>query len=141
MSLLLRNNNEHRTFVHNVLKLKHWIRENKPKLLLRMKNSFSCKAHLWMCFVSLPDSLGGQFPSTSHRCHHKPKRCLPIQCGTIGGALPMSPLLFHPNAKGSQIVMDLTQKTVKRQASFCNAITFTNRPITVYEQVRLKVLS
>lgn len=37
--------------------------------------------------------------------------------------------------------MDVTQKTVKRQASFCNAITFTNRPIAVYEQVRLKVLS
>uniref|UniRef100_H2TLY2 E3 ubiquitin-protein ligase NEURL1 n=1 Tax=Takifugu rubripes TaxID=31033 RepID=H2TLY2_TAKRU len=88
---------------------------------------------------ALYDSLGGQFPATSHRCHHKPKRCLPIQCGTIGGALPISPLLFHPNAKGSQIVMDLTQKTVKRQASFCNAITFTNRPVAVYEQVRLKI--
>ncbi|TKS69330.1 E3 ubiquitin-protein ligase NEURL1 [Collichthys lucidus] len=85
------------------------------------------------------DSLGGPFPSTSHRCHHKPKRCLPIQCGTIGGPLPISPLLFHPNAKGSQIVMDLAQKTVKRQGSFCNAITFCNRPVVLYEQVRLKI--
>ncbi|KAK1885829.1 E3 ubiquitin-protein ligase NEURL1 [Dissostichus eleginoides] len=85
------------------------------------------------------DSLGGPFPSTSHRCHHKPKRCLPIQYGSAGGPLPLSPLLFHPNAKGSQIVMDLTQKTVKRQASFCNAITFSNRPIVLYEQVRLKI--
>ncbi|KAG7260656.1 hypothetical protein CRUP_025970 [Coryphaenoides rupestris] len=73
------------------------------------------------------DSLGGPFPSTAHRCHHKPKRCLPIQCG---GGLALSPLLFHPQAKGSQILMDPTQKTVKRQASFCNAITFSNRPIT-----------
>lgn len=85
------------------------------------------------------DSLGGPFPSTSHRCHNKPKRCLPIQCGGGGGPIPISPLLFHPNAKGSQIVMDLTQKTVKRQGSFCNAITFSNRPIALYEQVRLKV--
>ncbi|XP_037830898.1 E3 ubiquitin-protein ligase NEURL1 isoform X4 [Kryptolebias marmoratus] len=85
------------------------------------------------------DSLGGPFPSTSHRCHHKPKRCLPIQCGSVGGPLPVSPLLFHPNAKGSQIIMDLVQKTVKRQASFCNAITFSNRPIALYEQVRLKI--
>uniref|UniRef100_A0A673AX72 Neuralized E3 ubiquitin protein ligase 1Aa n=1 Tax=Sphaeramia orbicularis TaxID=375764 RepID=A0A673AX72_9TELE len=46
----------------------------------------------------------------------------------MGGPLPVSPLLFHPNAKGSQIVMDATQKTVKRQASFCNAITFSNSP-------------
>lgn len=37
--------------------------------------------------------------------------------------------------------MDLAQKTVKRQASFCNAITFSNRPIALYEQVRLKVFS
>ncbi|XP_056312576.1 E3 ubiquitin-protein ligase NEURL1 isoform X2 [Danio aesculapii] len=85
---------------------------------------------------ALYDSLGGPFPSTAHRCHHKPKRCLPLhQCG---GVL-MSPLLFHPNAKGSQIVMDLAQRNVKRQASFCNAITFSNRPIALYEQVRLKI--
>ncbi|XP_037110562.1 E3 ubiquitin-protein ligase NEURL1 isoform X1 [Syngnathus acus] len=88
---------------------------------------------------ALYDSLGGPFPSTSHRCHHKPKRCLPIQCGSVGGPLPASPLLFHPNAKGSQIVMDLAQKIVKRQGSFCNAITFSNRPIALYEQVRLKI--
>ncbi|XP_036397911.1 E3 ubiquitin-protein ligase NEURL1 isoform X2 [Megalops cyprinoides] len=82
------------------------------------------------------DSLGGPFPATSHRCHHKPKRCLPVQqCA----GFPSSPLLFHPNAKGSQIIMDLSQKAVKRQASFCNAITFSNRPIALYEQVRLKI--
>lgn len=51
----------------------------------------------------------------------------------------VSPLLFHPSAKGSQIIMDMAQRTVKRQASFCNAITFSNRPIALYEQVRLKV--
>ncbi|XP_019735374.1 E3 ubiquitin-protein ligase NEURL1 isoform X3 [Hippocampus comes] len=88
---------------------------------------------------ALYDSLGGPFPSTSHRCHHKHKRCLPIQCGSVCGPLPASPLLFHPNAKGSQIVMDLAQKIVKRQGSFCNAITFSNRPIALYEQVRLKI--
>lgn len=126
------------------LKAKHQslITVIKPNLLLLI--CFVAKLTLSLCFCpSLPaaDSLGGPFPSTSHRCHHKPKRCLPIQCGTIGGPLPMSPLLFHPNAKGSQIVMDLAQKTVKRQASFCNAITFSNRPIALYEQVRLKVFS
>uniref|UniRef100_A0A8C3ATA9 E3 ubiquitin-protein ligase NEURL1 n=1 Tax=Cyclopterus lumpus TaxID=8103 RepID=A0A8C3ATA9_CYCLU len=80
--------------------------------------------------------MNGPFPATSHRCHHKPKRCLPIQpCGSLSSF----PLLFHPSTKGSQIVMDMSQRTVKRQASFCNAITFSNRPIAVYEQVRLKV--
>uniref|UniRef100_A0A8C3ATM2 E3 ubiquitin-protein ligase NEURL1 n=1 Tax=Cyclopterus lumpus TaxID=8103 RepID=A0A8C3ATM2_CYCLU len=80
--------------------------------------------------------MNGPFPATSHRCHHKPKRCLPIQpCGSLSSF----PLLFHPSTKGSQIVMDMSQRTVKRQASFCNAITFSNRPIAVYEQVRLKI--
>lgn len=74
------------------------------------------------------------YPTTTHRCHHKPKRCLPLQ-----PCLSSFPLLFHPSTKGSQIIMDLSQRTVKRQASFCNAITFSNRPIAVYEQVRLKI--
>uniref|UniRef100_A0A3Q2VV28 E3 ubiquitin-protein ligase NEURL1-like n=1 Tax=Haplochromis burtoni TaxID=8153 RepID=A0A3Q2VV28_HAPBU len=82
------------------------------------------------------DSLNGPFPAGPHRYHHKPKRCLPIQpCGNLSSF----PLLFHPSTKGSQIVMDMSQRTVKRQASFCNAITFSNRPIAVYEQVRLKI--
>uniref|UniRef100_A0A7M4FYZ7 Neuralized E3 ubiquitin protein ligase 1 n=1 Tax=Crocodylus porosus TaxID=8502 RepID=A0A7M4FYZ7_CROPO len=85
---------------------------------------------------TLYDSIGGPFPASSHRCHHKQKHYLPIpQCG----ALSISPLLFHPHTKGSQIIMDTTQKAVKRQASFCNAITFSNRPIVIYEQVRLKI--
>ncbi|MEE6485903.1 hypothetical protein FKM82_014446 [Ascaphus truei] len=53
--------------------------------------------------------------------------------------LVTSPLLFHPHAKGSQIIMDGTQKAVKRQASFCNAITFSNRHVVIHEQVRLKI--
>ncbi|NXX90287.1 NEUL1 ligase, partial [Centropus bengalensis] len=84
----------------------------------------------------LSDSIGGSFSASSHRCHHKQKHCLPIpQCGVLS----ISPLLFHPHTKGSQIIMDTTQKAVKRQASFCNAITFSNRPIVIYEQVRLKI--
>ncbi|KAJ3614346.1 hypothetical protein NHX12_017920 [Muraenolepis orangiensis] len=91
-------------------------------------------------FPCSPDSLGGPFPSTGHRCRRKPKRCLPIQCGGgVAGGLAISPLLFHPHAKGSQIVMDPAQKMVKRLASFCNAITFSNRAVSVYEQVRLKI--
>ncbi|XP_029466161.1 E3 ubiquitin-protein ligase NEURL1 isoform X2 [Rhinatrema bivittatum] len=82
------------------------------------------------------DSIGGPFPTAPHRCHHKQKHYMPAPpCG----GLSISPLLFHPHAKGSQIVMDMTQKAVKRQASFCNAITFSNRPVVIYEQVRLKI--
>uniref|UniRef100_A0A8C1V9H0 Neuralized E3 ubiquitin protein ligase 1Ab n=1 Tax=Cyprinus carpio TaxID=7962 RepID=A0A8C1V9H0_CYPCA len=48
------------------------------------------------------------------------------------------PICFHANTKGSQIMMDKMQRSVCRIASFCNAITFTNRPVRIYEQVRLK---
>lgn len=130
----------------NILNYKHQMLTAllEPNLLLLIRRVFwfvFIKIHGFVLLLSLValDSLGGPFPSTSHRCHHKPKRCLPIHCGSVGGPLPISPLLFHPNAKGSQIVMDLAQKTAKRQASFCNAITFSNRPIALYEQVRLKV--
>uniref|UniRef100_A0A3B5LB77 Neuralized E3 ubiquitin protein ligase 1Aa n=1 Tax=Xiphophorus couchianus TaxID=32473 RepID=A0A3B5LB77_9TELE len=86
-------------------------------------------------FFLFVDSLNGPFPAAPHRFHHKPKRYPPIQpCGNLSSF----PLQFHPSTKGSQIIMDLSQRTVKRQASFCNAITFSNRPIAVYEQVRLK---
>ncbi|XP_033836020.1 E3 ubiquitin-protein ligase NEURL1-like [Periophthalmus magnuspinnatus] len=84
---------------------------------------------------SFYDSVNGPYPTTTHRCHHKPKRCPPLQACVLSS----SPLLFHPSTKGSQILMDLTQRSVKRQGSFCNAITFSNRPIAVYEQVRLKI--
>ncbi|KAK7810863.1 hypothetical protein U0070_013517 [Myodes glareolus] len=85
---------------------------------------------------SFADSIGGSFPVTSHRCHHKQKHCPPV---LSAGGLPATPLLFHPHTKGSQILMDLSHKAVKRQASFCNAITFSNRPVLIYEQVRLKI--
>ncbi|XP_017707230.1 PREDICTED: E3 ubiquitin-protein ligase NEURL1 isoform X3 [Rhinopithecus bieti] len=85
---------------------------------------------------NLKDSIGGPFPVTSHRCHHKQKHCPAV---LPGGGLPATPLLFHPHTKGSQILMDLSHKAVKRQASFCNAITFSNRPVLIYEQVRLKI--
>ncbi|XP_036121851.1 E3 ubiquitin-protein ligase NEURL1 isoform X1 [Molossus molossus] len=85
---------------------------------------------------NLKDSIGGPFPVTSHRCHHKQKHCPPV---LPGGVLLATPLLFHPHTKGSQILMDLSHKAVKRQASFCNAITFSNRPVLIYEQVRLKI--
>ncbi|XP_077733903.1 E3 ubiquitin-protein ligase NEURL1 isoform X4 [Canis aureus] len=91
----------------------------------------------WVLPGHLPiDSIGGPFPVTSHRCHHKQKHCPPV---LPGGGLPATPLLFHPHTKGSQILMDLSHKAVKRQASFCNAITFSNRPVLIYEQVRLKI--
>ncbi|XP_077351567.1 E3 ubiquitin-protein ligase NEURL1-like [Festucalex cinctus] len=49
------------------------------------------------------------------------------------------PLLFHPTAKGSQIIMDESQRVVNRRGSFCNAIVFSDRCVAVNEVVRLKI--
>ncbi|XP_030643263.1 neuralized E3 ubiquitin protein ligase 1Ab [Chanos chanos] len=81
--------------------------------------------------------LGGPFPTSSQCCPPKAARCVVLQQQCSG--LAAFPLLFHPSTKGSQIVMDRNQRSVRRQASFCNAITFSNRPVALYEQVRLKV--
>ncbi|XP_051935841.1 E3 ubiquitin-protein ligase NEURL1-like [Hippocampus zosterae] len=49
------------------------------------------------------------------------------------------PLLFHPTAKGSQIIIDESQRAVRRKGSFCNAVAFSNRSVAVNEVVRLKI--
>ncbi|KAF6714446.1 E3 ubiquitin-protein ligase NEURL1 [Oryzias melastigma] len=75
----------------------------------------------------------GTLPGEPQQDKNSSKRCIhPLE--NVSG-----PLQFHPRTKGSQILMDLSQRTVKRQSSFCNGITFSNRPIAVYEQVRLKI--
>uniref|UniRef100_A0A8C9RX25 Neuralized E3 ubiquitin protein ligase 1 n=1 Tax=Scleropages formosus TaxID=113540 RepID=A0A8C9RX25_SCLFO len=49
-----------------------------------------------------------------------------------------APLLFHPSTRGCHICLDPEERTATRQASFCNAITFSHRPVALCEQVRLK---
>lgn len=67
------------------------------------------------------------------RCHSLKESMYPQDAQT-----PL-PICFHANTKGSQIIMDKTQRNVRRIGSFCNAITFTNRPLRIYEQARLKI--
>uniref|UniRef100_A0A8C9RR08 RING-type E3 ubiquitin transferase n=1 Tax=Scleropages formosus TaxID=113540 RepID=A0A8C9RR08_SCLFO len=50
-----------------------------------------------------------------------------------------APLLFHPSTRGCHICLDPEERTATRQASFCNAITFSHRPVALCEQVRLKI--
>ncbi|KTF78067.1 hypothetical protein cypCar_00032938 [Cyprinus carpio] len=66
-------------------------------------------------------------------------RCHPLKVNMCPQLPATPPICFHANTKGSQIVMDKMQRSVCRIASFCNAITFTNRPVRIYEQVRLKI--
>ncbi|XP_056623165.1 neuralized E3 ubiquitin protein ligase 1Ab isoform X2 [Triplophysa dalaica] len=81
--------------------------------------------------------MGGQVTHTTLQgtlhCHSLKESMYPQDAQTS------LPLCFHANTKGSQIVIDKTQRNVRRIGSFCNAITFTNRPLRIYEQVRLKI--
>ncbi|KAH0629712.1 hypothetical protein JD844_012002 [Phrynosoma platyrhinos] len=51
------------------------------------------------------------------------------------------PPRFHFQAKGKNIRLDTHSRKATRRNSFCNGITFTNRPIHLYEKVRLKLVS
>ncbi|XP_060106881.1 E3 ubiquitin-protein ligase NEURL3 [Heteronotia binoei] len=50
------------------------------------------------------------------------------------------PLAFHPNTKGSQIILDVSQYIATRAATFHDGIVFSNRPIKVNEKVTLEIL-
>ncbi|XP_057704895.1 E3 ubiquitin-protein ligase NEURL1-like isoform X2 [Corythoichthys intestinalis] len=100
------------------------------------------------------DCIVPSFPSTlSH--HHRPHcqcPCCIVPCAPHQSKqarrptynLPLvqesePPLLFHPTTKGSQIIIDQSQRNVTRRGSFCNAIVFCNRSVSVNEVVRLKI--
>lgn len=55
-------------------------------------------------------------------------------------ALTESPR-FHSQARGKNIRLDHHFRKASRKNSFCNGITFTNRPVHQYEKVRLKLSS
>ncbi|KAL7863745.1 hypothetical protein SRHO_G00127290 [Serrasalmus rhombeus] len=46
---------------------------------------------------------------------------------------------FHPHAKGKNIRLDAQLRRATRKNSFCNGITFSQRPVRLYEKVRLRL--
>lgn len=42
---------------------------------------------------------------------------------------------FHPHAKGKNIRLDGQLRRATRKNSFCNGITFSHRPVHLYEKV------
>uniref|UniRef100_A0A671SGB6 Neuralized E3 ubiquitin protein ligase 1B n=1 Tax=Sinocyclocheilus anshuiensis TaxID=1608454 RepID=A0A671SGB6_9TELE len=46
---------------------------------------------------------------------------------------------FHPHAKGKNIRLDTQLRRATRKNSFCNGITFSQRPVRLYEKVRLRL--
>lgn len=54
--------------------------------------------------------------------------------------VPHIPLVFHPDTKGSQIILDASQCIATRAATFHDGIVFSNRPVKVNEKVSLEIL-
>ncbi|XP_015276309.1 PREDICTED: E3 ubiquitin-protein ligase NEURL3 [Gekko japonicus] len=54
--------------------------------------------------------------------------------------VPYVPLAFHPDTKGSQIILDASQYIATRAATFRDGLVFSNRPIKVNEKVTLEIL-
>ncbi|XP_028816816.1 E3 ubiquitin-protein ligase NEURL1B [Denticeps clupeoides] len=46
---------------------------------------------------------------------------------------------FHPHAKGKNIRLDAQLRRATRKNSFCNGITFSQRPVRLYEKVRMRL--
>ncbi|CAL1613465.1 unnamed protein product [Knipowitschia caucasica] len=46
---------------------------------------------------------------------------------------------FHPHTKGKNIRLDGQLRRATRKNSFCNGITFSHRPVRLYEKVRLRL--
>ncbi|XP_031654285.1 E3 ubiquitin-protein ligase NEURL1B isoform X1 [Oncorhynchus kisutch] len=46
---------------------------------------------------------------------------------------------FHPQAKGKNIRLDGQLRRATRKNSFCNGITFSQRPVRLYQKVRLRL--
>ncbi|XP_028906352.2 E3 ubiquitin-protein ligase NEURL1B isoform X1 [Ornithorhynchus anatinus] len=48
---------------------------------------------------------------------------------------------FHAQAKGKHVRLDPQARKATRRSSFCHGVTFTHRPIGLYEKVRLRLVS
>ena len=42
---------------------------------------------------------------------------------------------FHPHAKGKNVRLDGQLRRATRKNSFCNGVTFSHRPVRLYEKV------
>ncbi|XP_048884426.1 E3 ubiquitin-protein ligase NEURL1B isoform X1 [Brienomyrus brachyistius] len=51
----------------------------------------------------------------------------------------IEPPRFHPHAKGKNIRLDSQLRRAARKSSFCNGVTFSQRPVRLYEKVRLRL--
>ncbi|XP_047936341.2 E3 ubiquitin-protein ligase NEURL1B isoform X6 [Anser cygnoides] len=88
---------------------------------------------------------GAAGPDTSHQTRSvssRPYYSLPNSSHERRSVLAVTePPRFHSQAKGKNVRLDAHSRRATRRNSFCNGVTFTNRPIHLYEKVRLKLVA
>uniref|UniRef100_A0A8C0FNU3 E3 ubiquitin-protein ligase NEURL1B n=1 Tax=Bubo bubo TaxID=30461 RepID=A0A8C0FNU3_BUBBB len=93
----------------------------------------------------LTEPLVSSFADTSHQTRSvssRPYYSLPNSSHERRSVLTITePPRFHSQAKGKNVRLDAHSRKATRRNSFCNGVTFTNRPIHLYEKVRLKLVA
>uniref|UniRef100_A0A8C8E534 E3 ubiquitin-protein ligase NEURL1B n=1 Tax=Otus sunia TaxID=257818 RepID=A0A8C8E534_9STRI len=93
----------------------------------------------------LTEPLVSPFADTSHQTRSvssRPYYSLPNSSHERRSVLTITePPRFHSQAKGKNVRLDAHSRKATRRNSFCNGVTFTNRPIHLYEKVRLKLVA
>lgn len=62
-----------------------------------------------------------------------------VERRSSGLAVNLESPRFHPHTKGKNIRLDAQLRRATRKNSFCHGLTFSQRPIRLYEQVRLRL--
>ncbi|XP_064421785.1 E3 ubiquitin-protein ligase NEURL3 [Latimeria chalumnae] len=75
--------------------------------------------------------------STKEQTGWAEKHCCFRKVCSTWGRKPQAPLQFHPTTKGSLIQLSEDFCHARRRSTFCNGITFTQRPIRIQEKVCL----
>lgn len=106
---------------------------------------FQVQAYTWPCSGPSDGLLFSPFADTGHQTRSvssRPYYSLPNSSHERRSVLAVTePLRFHSHAKGKNVRLDTHSRRATRRNSFCNGITFTNRPIHLYEKVRLKLVA
>lgn len=80
-------------------------------------------------------------PVSSRQCYTLPNNGAGVERRTSAPPLSVSveSPRFHPHAKGKNIRLDGQLRRATRKNSFCNGITFSHRPVHLYEKVCFQV--
>lgn len=90
-----------------------------------------------LIFFSLVDTTLQPRPVANRQYYGLPNNGAAIErrASALPASINVDPTRFHPHAKGKNIRLDGQFRRATRKNSFCNGITFSHRPVHLYEKV------